>query len=151
MADFSGAREQQMSEELISATRRQKKSSNPTASHSKSDKNEIRICCPTPGTIYLSGISEPGKSIAEPSERAQAASTAESTALRSGGGPNLPFDRSTRRQGNGGNHWRSSRRLVLVAAVVVVAALGESRLESAEKGMALKGHFIDWSFGDPRC
>src|SRR5882757_2713985 len=84
MAECSGARKQRMSGELTSATTRRKKSSNPTASHSKSDKNEIRICCPTPGTIYLSGISEPGKSIAEPSERAQAASTAESTALRSG-------------------------------------------------------------------
>src|SRR5260221_3140764 len=84
MADFSGAREQRMSGELTSATRRQKKSSNLTASHSKSDKNEIPICCPTPGTIYLSDISEPGKSIAELSERAQAASTAESTGLRSG-------------------------------------------------------------------
>jgi hypothetical protein len=35
-------------------------------------------------TIYLSGISEAGKSIAEHSERPEAASTAESTALLSG-------------------------------------------------------------------
>jgi hypothetical protein len=34
--------------------------------------------------IYLSGISEVGKSIVEPNERKQAASTAESTALPSG-------------------------------------------------------------------
>jgi hypothetical protein len=35
-------------------------------------------------TIFLSGISEAGKSIAEHSERPEAASTAESTALPSG-------------------------------------------------------------------
>jgi hypothetical protein len=35
-------------------------------------------------TIYLSGISEAGKSIAEHSERPETASTAESTALLSG-------------------------------------------------------------------
>jgi hypothetical protein len=35
-------------------------------------------------TIYLSGISEAGKSIVESNERTQAASTAETTALPSG-------------------------------------------------------------------
>jgi hypothetical protein len=35
-------------------------------------------------TIYLSGISEAGRNIAEHSERPKAASTAESTALPSG-------------------------------------------------------------------
>ena len=73
-----------MSGELTSATRRQKKSSNLTASPSNSGKNEIRICCPTLTTIYLSGISEAGKSIGEPNEKTRAASTAASTALLSG-------------------------------------------------------------------
>jgi hypothetical protein len=49
-----------------------------------SGKNEIRIGCPTLMTIYLSGISEAGRNIAEHSERPEAASTAESTALPSG-------------------------------------------------------------------
>src|ERR1700745_901987 len=84
MADCSGAREKRMSGGLTSATRRQKKSSNLMASPSNSGKDEIRICCPTLMTIYLSGISEAGKSIAEHSERPEAASTAESTALPSG-------------------------------------------------------------------
>src|ERR1700751_239323 len=69
-----------MSERLTSATKRQKKSSNPTASPSNSGKNEIRVFCSTLLTIYLSGISEAGKSIAEHSERTPAASIAGSTA-----------------------------------------------------------------------
>jgi hypothetical protein len=73
-----------MSGGLTTATRRQKKSSNLAASPSNSGKNEIRIGCPTLMTIYLSGISEAGRNIAEHSERAEAASTAESTALPSG-------------------------------------------------------------------
>jgi hypothetical protein len=72
-----------MSGGLISATR-QKESSNLTASPSNSGKNEIRIGCPTLVTVYLSDISEAGKSIAEHSESPQAASTAKSTALPSG-------------------------------------------------------------------
>ena len=83
-ADCSGAREQRMSGGLTSAPRRQKKSSNLTASPSNSGKNEIRICCPTLMTIYLSGINEAGKSIAEHSERPKAASTTGSTALPAG-------------------------------------------------------------------
>jgi hypothetical protein len=83
-ADCSGAREQRMSGGLTSATRRQKKSSNLAASHSNSGKNEIRIGCPTLMTICLSGISEAVRNIAEHSERPEAASTAESTALPSG-------------------------------------------------------------------
>ena len=83
-ADCSGAREQRMSGGLTSATRRQKKSSNLAVSPSNSGKNEIRIGCPTLMTIYLSGISEAGSNIAEHSERPEAASTAESTALPSG-------------------------------------------------------------------
>jgi hypothetical protein len=82
--DCSGAREQRMSEGLTVATGRQKKSSNLTASHSSSGKNEIRMCCPTPTTIYLSGINEAGKIIVEPNESSQSASTADSTALPSG-------------------------------------------------------------------
>jgi hypothetical protein len=73
-----------MSGGLTTATRRQKKSSYLTASPSNSGKNEIRICCPTLTTIYLSGISEAGKSIVESNERTQPASTAKSTALPSG-------------------------------------------------------------------
>jgi hypothetical protein len=73
-----------MSGGLTTATRRQKKSSNLAASLSNSGKNEIRIGCPTPTTIYLSGISEAGKSIVESNERTQAASTAKFTALPSG-------------------------------------------------------------------
>src|SRR5262245_16549012 len=84
MADCSGVREQRMSGGLTTATRRQKKSSNLAASPSNSGKNEIRIGCPTLMTIYLSGISEAGRNIAEHSERPEAASTAESTALPSG-------------------------------------------------------------------
>jgi hypothetical protein len=84
MADYSGAREQRMSEGLTSATRRQKKSSNFTASPSNSGKNEIRIGCPTFMTIYPFGISEAGRNIAEHSERLEAASTAKFTALPSG-------------------------------------------------------------------
>jgi hypothetical protein len=42
-----------------------KKSSNLAASPSSSGKNEIRIGCPTLITIYLSGISEAGRNIAE--------------------------------------------------------------------------------------
>src|ERR1700751_4588058 len=84
MADCSDAREQRMSEGLTSATRRQKKSSNLAASPSNSGKNEIRIGCPTLMTIYLSSISEAGRNIAEHSERPEAASTGESTALPSG-------------------------------------------------------------------
>src|ERR1700752_4132027 len=84
MADCSGAREQRMSGGLTTATRRQKKSSYLTASPSNSGKDEIRICCPTLMTIYLSGITEAGKSIAEHRERTQAASAAKSTALSSG-------------------------------------------------------------------
>jgi hypothetical protein len=84
MADSSGTREQRMSEGLTSAPRRQKKFSSLTASPSNSGKNEIRIGCQTLMTIYLSGISEAGKSIVESSERTQAASTAKSTALPSG-------------------------------------------------------------------
>jgi hypothetical protein len=83
MADCSGAREQRMSGGLTSAAR-QKKSSNLTASPSNSGKDEIRICCPTLMTICPFGISEAGKSIAEHSERTQAASTAKFTALPSG-------------------------------------------------------------------
>jgi hypothetical protein len=49
-------------------------------------QNENRICCPTPMMISPSSINEAGKSIAEPNEKAQAASTAESTALRFGSG-----------------------------------------------------------------
>ena len=75
-----------MSGGLTSATRRQKKTSHLTASPSNSGKNEIRIGCPTPMTIYLSDISEAGRNIAEHSERPEAASTAESTALPSGVG-----------------------------------------------------------------
>src|SRR5215471_616773 len=88
MADCSGAREQRMSGGLTTATRRQKKSSNLAASPSNSGKNEIRIGCPTPMTIYPFGISEAGKSIVESNERTQPASTAESTALPSGIGKN---------------------------------------------------------------
>src|SRR5262245_30445073 len=84
MADCSGAREQRMSGGLTAATRRQKKSSNVAASPSNSGKNEIRIGCPTLMTIYPFGISEAGRNIAEHSERPEAASTAESTALPSG-------------------------------------------------------------------
>jgi hypothetical protein len=84
MADCSGAREQRTSGGLTSAIRRQKKSSNLTASPSNSGKSEIRMCCLQLMTIYLSGISEAGKSIVESNERTQAASTAGSTALRSG-------------------------------------------------------------------
>jgi hypothetical protein len=73
-----------MSGGLTSAARQQKKSSNLMASPANSGKNETRKGCPTLMTIYLSGISEAGKSIAEHSERPQAASTAESTALLSG-------------------------------------------------------------------
>src|SRR6516162_3741448 len=65
-------------------TRRQKKSSNLAMSPSNSGKSEIRIGCPTLMTIYLSGISEAGRNVAEHSERPEAASTAESTALPSG-------------------------------------------------------------------
>ena len=83
MADCSGAREQRMSGGLTSAARRQK-SSNLAASPSNPGKDEIRIGCPTPTTIYLSGISEAGKSIVEHSERPEAASTAKSTARPSG-------------------------------------------------------------------
>jgi hypothetical protein len=83
-ADCSDAREQRMNGGLTSATRRQKKSWNLTASPSNPGKDEIRICCPTLTTIYLCGINEAGKSIAEHSERPQAASTAKSTALPSG-------------------------------------------------------------------
>ena len=70
-----------MNGELTSATRRQKKSSNLMASPSSSGKNENRICCPTPMMISPSSINEAGKSIAEPSERTQAGSTGDSTAL----------------------------------------------------------------------
>jgi hypothetical protein len=84
MEDCSGAREQRMSEGRTSATRQQKKPSNLTASPSNFGKIEIRMCCRTFTTISFSGISEAGKSIAEHSERPQAASTAESTALPSG-------------------------------------------------------------------
>src|SRR6516164_8646002 len=83
-ADCSDARKQRMSGGLTSATRRLKKSSYLTASPLNSGKNEIRIGCPTLMTIYPFGISEAGKSIAEHSERPEAASTAESTALPSG-------------------------------------------------------------------
>ena len=84
-ADCSDAREQRMSGGLITtATRRQKKSSNLAASPSNSGKNEIRIDYPTLMTIYPFGISEAGRNIAEHSERPEAASTAESTALPSG-------------------------------------------------------------------
>jgi hypothetical protein len=81
MADCSGAREQRMSGGLTSATRRQKKFSNLTASPSNSGKNEIRKCCRKFTTIYLSGINEAGNSIAEHSERPESASTVGSTAL----------------------------------------------------------------------
>ena len=84
MAEYSGARKQRTSGELTSATTRRKKSSNLMASPSSSGKNENGICCPTPITISPSGINEAGKSIVEPSERTQATSTVESTALRSG-------------------------------------------------------------------
>jgi hypothetical protein len=73
-----------MSGGLTTATRRQKKFSYLAASPSNSGKNEIRIGCPTHMTIYLSGISEAGRNIAEHSERPEAASTAEFTALPSG-------------------------------------------------------------------
>src|SRR5271165_2791109 len=86
MADCSGTRERRTSGELTSATTRRKKSSILTASPSSSGKNENGTCCPTPIMISLSGINEAGKSIVEHSERAQAASTVESTALRSGFG-----------------------------------------------------------------
>ena len=56
MADCSGAREQRMSGGLTSAMRRQKKSSNLTASPSNSGKDEIRICCPTPRR-FISSVS----------------------------------------------------------------------------------------------
>jgi hypothetical protein len=83
MAEYSGARKQRTSGELTSATGRRKKSSNLTASPSDSGKNENGICCPTPIMISPSGIKEAGKSIVEHNERAQAASTVESTALHS--------------------------------------------------------------------
>jgi len=73
-----------MSGGLTTATRRQKKSSNLAASPSNSGKNEIRIGCPMLMTIYLSGISEAGKSIVEYNERTWATSIAESTALPAG-------------------------------------------------------------------
>jgi hypothetical protein len=84
MPEYSGDRKRRMSGEPTSATRRQKKSSYLTASPSNSGKDEIRTGYPTPTTIYLSGISEAGKSIVESSERTEAASTAKSTALPSG-------------------------------------------------------------------
>jgi hypothetical protein len=82
-ADCSDAREQRMSGGLTSAAR-QKKSSNLMASPSNSRKNEIRIGCPTPTTIYRFGISEAGKDIVDPNERTRTPSTAGSTALPSG-------------------------------------------------------------------
>src|SRR5262245_60779508 len=84
MADCSGARRQRMRGGHARVRRRDMKSSHHAASPSNSGKNEIRIGCPTLMTIYLSGISEAGRNIAEHSERPKAASTAECTALPSG-------------------------------------------------------------------
>src|SRR4030088_2045565 len=93
MADCSGTREPQMSEELTSAIGQQKKSLNLTASRSSSGKGECRTCCPTPTTIYLSAISGAGKSIAELNEKTRTGSTAESIdALReSANDGDVPF------------------------------------------------------------
>jgi hypothetical protein len=68
MAECSGTRERRMSEELTSATRRQKKSSNFMASPSNSGKNENRICCPTPMMISPSGINESGRASRNPAK-----------------------------------------------------------------------------------
>jgi hypothetical protein len=88
MADSSGTLELQMSGGLTSATRRQKRFSNLTASPLNSGKSEVRIGCLTLITIYLSGISEAGRNIEEHSTRTQAASIVGYTALLSGEAPN---------------------------------------------------------------